>query len=142
VGINLVEVGTYTDFEVIKCNANNMSVFADESFDLVMSNATLEHDPYFWKSVAEIKRVCRKGGIIIIGVPSFGRRGGLLSRLSFLPDSIKHSTLTFHLHYSPGIGDYYRFSEQCLLEVILEGLHQKTAHSILSPPRIIGFGIK
>jgi SAM-dependent methyltransferase len=142
VGVNLVETGTFEDFQVIKCNANDMSIFSDGSFDLVMSNATLEHDRYFWKSLAEMKRVCSKDGIIIIGVPGFTRQSGFIPRLNFLPDSVKYATPTFLLHHAPGVGDYYRFSEECVLEVFLEGLHETTTQVVLSPPRIIGMGYK
>jgi hypothetical protein len=47
VGVNLVETGTYEDFEVLKCDANDLSMFLDDSFDLVISNATLEHGSLF-----------------------------------------------------------------------------------------------
>jgi hypothetical protein len=31
----------------------------------------LEHDKYFWKTVTEIRRVTRRGGVIVIGVPGY-----------------------------------------------------------------------
>ncbi len=49
-------------------NANDMSMFSGGSFDLVMSNAMLEHNPYFWKSIFEMNRVLASGGLLIIGV--------------------------------------------------------------------------
>ena len=46
-------------------------MFDDESFVLVMSNAVLEHDKHFWLTLAEMKRVTRPGGLMVIGVPGF-----------------------------------------------------------------------
>ena len=71
VGINLNGPYEFRDFRIPKGNANAMECFEDERFDVVRCNAMLEHDPYFWKSIAEIKRVTRPGGLIIICVPGY-----------------------------------------------------------------------
>lgn len=42
--------------------------FADKSFDCVVSSSCLEHDPAFWRTFAEMVRVCR--GFIYLNVPS------------------------------------------------------------------------
>jgi hypothetical protein len=52
-----------------------MSRFADGEFAAVLSNATLEQDPYFWKTVGEIHRVTSSGGFIAIGVPGYAGMG-------------------------------------------------------------------
>ena len=71
-------------------NANRMDAFEDEMFDLVLSNATLEHDKHFWLSVAEMHRVLRPGGLLVIGVPGFIKD----------PDRDQgRSTLTYRVHY-------------------------------------------
>jgi hypothetical protein len=44
------------------------------------------------------------------------------------------------MHYYPG--DYYRFSPQAFKEVFFEGMDAVEIRIILSPPRIIGWGIK
>ena len=51
-GLNLVAMASRDGITAVAGNANDMSAFDDESFELVMSNATLEHDRYFWLSVA------------------------------------------------------------------------------------------
>lgn len=43
-----------------------------ESFDVVLSNQTFEHVPYFWVSAAEIARVLRPGGLACVVAPSSG----------------------------------------------------------------------
>lgn len=48
VGINLDGPHTYNDFSIVKGNSNSMPEFSDESFDVVLCNAVLEHDPYFY----------------------------------------------------------------------------------------------
>lgn len=71
-GLNLVG-GSYQDFEVIEGNANDMEMFDDDEFDCIVCNATLEHDPYFWRTLAEIRRVSSPGSHVCIGVPGFSR---------------------------------------------------------------------
>ena len=40
--------------------------FADASFDVVVSTEMLEHDDEFWRSAAEMGRVLRRGGLLIL----------------------------------------------------------------------------
>jgi len=49
-------------------NAHHLH-FMDESFDHVLCLETLEHDPQFWVTVQEMRRVLRKGGVLVITVP-------------------------------------------------------------------------
>ncbi len=143
----------FRDFKIVPGNANQMDCFPDNRFDVVLCNATLEHDKYFWKTFAEIKRVAKPGGFIVIGVPGFTRiKGGLhksiLSRAPLLNRLKYHQylnvlftgTVTFQIHNHPG--DFYRFSAQAMREVILEGLDDIDVRTIMLPPRVIGTGIK
>jgi SAM-dependent methyltransferase len=153
VGIDFLGPHEYRDFKIVQGNANSMDCFPNERFDAVLCNATLEHDKYFWKTVAEIKRVTKPGGLIVIGVPGFTRLKGervkralgktpLLNRLRFHEyfNVLFTGTITFEIHNHPG--DYYRFSAQCMKEVILEGLTDIQLREVMLPPRIIGTGIK
>jgi SAM-dependent methyltransferase len=152
VGINLNEPVRYRDVEILHGDANSLQCFADESFDTVVCNSVLEHDPYFWKSVGEVHRVTRPGGLIVIGVPGFTRLPieRLASRLArFLrgvgasraaSDAFDASTLVLRTHPFPG--DYYRFSRQAVQQVFLAGLDDTEVHSLMTPPRIIGAGKK
>lgn len=47
-------------------SANDMNMFKDGYFDLVMSCAVHEHDKKFWLSMAEMKRVLRPGGLMVV----------------------------------------------------------------------------
>lgn len=58
--------------------------FPDASFDTVVSTSALEHDPYFWRTLAEVGRVLRPGGHLILTTVSYN----------------------FPVHNEP---DYYRF---------------------------------
>jgi SAM-dependent methyltransferase len=152
VGINLVVRGAYAGFDLIEANANDLSAFPDGSFDTVLCNAVLEHDPFFWRSIAEMKRVLRPSGLLVVGVPGFvelplERRTSQLFRVPLIgrllqraAPSIGASTLTLRTHRHPG--DYYRFSPQAMVEVVLDGLHDLTIETVLVPPRVIGAGIK
>jgi len=43
-----------------------------ETFDVVISGSSFEHNPYFWITMAEIGRVLIPGGLVAIVVPSAG----------------------------------------------------------------------
>jgi SAM-dependent methyltransferase len=147
-GVNLAGPGRYRDFEILRANSNDLTSFSDASFDTVLSNAVQEHDARFWKSLAEIRRITRPGGLIVIGVPGYAKLPveRLLSWVAklWLPRSVQSalaaSTLTLQTHQFPG--DYYRFSEQAVREVFLEGLRNTEVRTVLIPPRIIGAGVK
>jgi SAM-dependent methyltransferase len=148
VGINLDGPFAFDGCVVHRGNANAMPEFADRSFDTVLCNATLEHDPWFWKSLAEMRRVLKPAGVFVVGVPGFAdismmRWTGVLRYLPLsrrFVNAWRASTLTLHVHNFPG--DYYRFSVEACRSVLLEGLEAQTVQSVLVPPRIIGAGVK
>ena len=91
-------------------NCNQLE-FADESFDCVVSSSTLEHDKYFWRSTAEIRRVLKPGGYFIVGVPIY---------MTLWIDRA-FTTLTYARHGLGYNADFYRFSEQAVRELFFEG---------------------
>ncbi|CAN5566146.1 hypothetical protein BH10ACT10_BH10ACT10_19270 [soil metagenome] len=127
--INLVEQPEGTGIRHVVGSSNDMNMFKDNSFDLVMSCAVHEHDMKFWLSIQEMHRVLRPGGLLVICVPGFDK----------LPDDEGQTTKTFHVHYN---FDYYRFSRRAMRQVFLEGFDRVYAQSVLDPPRIIGHGYK
>ncbi len=150
VGVNLDGPHEFNDFLIEQGNGNSLR-FADDTFDTVLCNATLEHDKFFWKTLSEIRRVAKPGGLVVIGVPGFAHyriehlryyllKSKLLRRLvaTTVPANLVTSTLTLQIHGGPG--DYYRFSEQALREVFFEGMREVETLSIMAPPRLIGAG--
>jgi ubiquinone/menaquinone biosynthesis C-methylase UbiE len=85
--------------------------FADGTFDCVMSCSVFEHDRDFWVSVGECRRVLKPGGLWIIGVPIY----------MSLPTDVGRTTVTYARHGYAYNADYYRFSEQAVREVLLQG---------------------
>ena len=145
IGINLNPAAAFGDFQVVQGNANDMSIFPDDRFDTVLCNAMLEHDKFFWKTISEIYRVTRRGGLVVIGVPAFvtlpvNRLLDVKRPFAPLPKWLTRSTLTFKVHNAPG--DYYRFSRQAVEEVFLAGMNNIRIEVVMVPPRIIGSGIK
>ena len=110
-------------------NANHMEMFEDDAFDIVVSNAMLEHDPCFWSSVAEMRRVLRPGGLLFIGVPGF-------VPLTFDDGT---STRTYRFH---GGQDFWRFSDMAVRTQFFADFDDVHVEAILDPPRIVGHGRK
>jgi SAM-dependent methyltransferase len=106
--------------EMIVGNSNQMQ-FADESFDCVLSCSALEHDKYFWRSTREIRRVLKKGGYFVVGVPIY----------MTLPTDQDHTTVTYARHGIAYNADYYRFSEQAVREVFFEEYEEVTDEIIV-----------
>jgi SAM-dependent methyltransferase len=71
--------------------------FPRKEFDIVISFDTFEHDDKFWLTMEEMKKVCKTGGWILIGVP--GRN------------------CPYHAHPN----DYWRFYPAAV-ESLMEGL--------------------
>jgi SAM-dependent methyltransferase len=128
--LNLVELPSDDEITAVTGNANDMSMFEDDTFDLVVCCSTLEHDKRFWLSVAEMQRVLRPGGMLVICVPGY------------VKDAERdqgRSTLTYRVHYR---FDFYRFSEQAVREVFFDGMERVRVRAMGSPPRLIGHGWK
>jgi SAM-dependent methyltransferase len=129
--LNLVKMPSDGEITAVTGNANDMrDVFEDDVFDLILCSATLEHDKRFWLSVAEMRRVLKPGGLLIISVPGYVKD----------PDRDHgRATHTYRVHYS---FDYYRFSEQAVREVFFEGMRRVRVRPVMVPPRIFGHGYK
>jgi SAM-dependent methyltransferase len=153
IGINLTGPHEFDGFKIMRGNANSMPEFTNGQFDLVLCNAVIEHDPSFWKTVSEIKRVTKPGGMVVIG--ALGYRVTLLDSLQKglrripLLNLLQNNrylnmfftaTMTFQIHDAPG--DYYRFSPQALRDVILEGLDEIEIRAVMLPPRLVGIARK
>jgi ubiquinone/menaquinone biosynthesis C-methylase UbiE len=100
-------------------------LWPDGYFDLVLCNSVLEHDPAFWKTLAEMKRVLK--GHIVIGVPAF----------------VEQSRAVLQVHRYPK--DYYRFGEDAVREVFFEGLNLRDLQVLMlnfppPAPRILAWG--
>ena len=128
--LNLEPMPPAEGITVVTGSANDMHMFGDGSFDVVLCNATLEHDRHFWLTLAEMKRVLRPGGLLVVGVPGFVRNA---------PGDESIATSTYRVHYTV---DYYRFSKQAVRQVFLAGMRQVGVAALLEPPRIIGHGRK
>lgn len=106
--------------EMVVGNSNTMD-FPDASFDCVMSCSSIEHDRYFWKTIAETNRVLKAGGLFVVGAPIY----------MTLPTDKDHTTLTYARHGLSYRADFYRFSEQAVREVFFEGFSEITDEIVL-----------
>lgn len=146
IGINIAGNAVFGGFKIIEGNGNDMAMFPTGHFDFVLSNATIEHDPFFWKTCAEIRRVLRIGGAAVIAAPGFTVESAVTELALQAPwgedkwKSWDSSALTYRYHGAPM--DYYRFSPTAFRDVIFEGYRDITLKSVMIPPRIIGYGFK
>ena len=130
--VNLEPIKDQDGITAITGNANDLHMFRDSSFDLVVSNAMFEHDPHFWLSLGEMRRVLKPGGLMVIGVPGFVANAA--DAAQGLP---KDATLTYEFHTAV---DYYRFTPMAVEQVFFEGFESVTVGTVLMPPRVIGYG--
>lgn len=74
---NLVKIHNIDNVKINCCSATDLP-YKSNSFDLIVCNSALEHIKEYKKVIAEIHRVLRPGGILIITVPNseiqFGKR--------------------------------------------------------------------
>jgi SAM-dependent methyltransferase len=159
IGVGLDPPFAAPGYEVLQRNAHDLSAFGDASFEIVLSNSMLEHDPHFWRSLAEMRRVLQPEGWLVIGVPGFAAMGTLpaarltrrlLRQLARSPIggrkaaeaivALDASAPTLGLHPFPS--DYYRFSAAAVAEVLLEGMREVRIERVLAPPRFVGIGRK
>lgn len=154
IGIHLEEPVFEKNYHIIQGNANHMPFFKDNYFHTILCNSSLEHDPYFWKTLSEIYRITAPGGLIIIGVPGFSGMGmhQFLTHnkihnflLCFLhritrSDLFSAGTVTLGEHFFPG--DYYRFTEQAMKEIFFQNCVDIQIYKVMQPLRLIGAGRK
>jgi SAM-dependent methyltransferase len=153
VGVNLEQPSEIGGCPILQADAHNLSCFETGHFDVVLCNSVLEHDATFWLSLAEIRRVAKPGGLVVIGVPGYALPEAgqwrylaiCLARLPLLMNSWKTaaeaylaSTPVLGLHDYPR--DYYRFSEQACKDILLGGLESIEIRRVLSPPRFVAAG--
>ena len=144
-GVNLDGPHDYGGFRIQRGDAHHLDLPAAR-FDTILCNSVLEHDPTFWRTLAELRRVARPGALVVLGVPAFGPapRRRVLARLRGLPvigpriEARLASTPTLLPHHFPA--DYYRFSASAMREVLLAGLERIEVSVLLQPPRVIGAG--
>lgn len=148
-GINLAPPSRQPGFEIRQADANALPDLPDGSFDVVLSNSTLEHDRRFWLTLAEMRRLLRPGGLLLVGVPGFGGAPGWdrakrwLGRLPYLRGRLagwRAAELTLARHDMPA--DYWRFGAAAARDVLLEGLEPLAVERLLVPVRFLALGRK
>ena len=154
VGVNLDGPYVFKDFVFHRWNANKMDLFADNYFSVILCNAMLEHDKFFWKTLREINRIAKPGGLVVIGTPGYSKNPLEKFKQRFCGQSwykkvksnkrlnfILSSTLTLEVH-GAAFGDFYRFSSDAYKYVFFEGYNEVEIIEVMQPPRIIGLGHK
>jgi SAM-dependent methyltransferase len=137
--INLIETKQEDGISFVECNSNDMrGTFEDNYFGTVMSNAVLEHDRYFWRSLDEMKRVLAPGGLLVIGAPAFIPLNQTQATVSGLPKG-SPATITYEVHARP---DYWRFSRQAFNYVVCEGLDLLELRVVSTIPSLVCVGRK
>ena len=89
--------------------------FEPEYFDLVVCTEVFEHDPKFWVTLEEIKKVLKPGGYFLFSVPNAGE-------------------------YHPYPKDYWRFMQDGITDVVLDGYKNRHVGQVGSA--LAGWGVK
>ena len=136
--MEVVEEEDETRIQFVRCNSQDMThMFADGQFGTVLSNAVIEHDKYFWRSLDEMKRVLAPGGILAVGAPAYIPRSQIQENV--ISDRVPKGTVTLDLHSRP---DYWRFSPMAFQEVICEGLELLEMQTVLRVPVLVAVARK
>ena len=118
IGIDM-EPGENVD---IVMNAHDLyDIYDAETFDVIICLEVLEHDIDFLLTCANMRRIVKTGGYLLISTPTFG----------------------FPLHRYPF--DYWRFGEDAYRQVLFEGfeiLHLTEVHDTVGNPGICCIGKK
>ncbi|WP_205421171.1 class I SAM-dependent methyltransferase [Rhizobium terrae] len=111
--------------------------FADDSFDLIISQDVFEHIPDFRSSFAECCRVLRKGGKLLFTVPFFPDQKMTEIRAILLPDGSVHSDFPLEYHGNPmssgGSLCFQHFGWSMLDDLRAAGFSQAAAHNYWGP---------
>lgn len=92
--------------DIVANSHDLVKTFGRSKFDCVICFDTLEHDDKFWLTLDQMKKVLRRGGWMLIGIPS-GRAGEHMQPNDywrFMPNSIE---VLFD-----GFTDVFRISEK------------------------------
>ncbi len=60
----------HPELKIKEGNAEDLKDYKSNTYDLVYCYHVLEHVPFPEKAIAEVKRILKKGGIYIIGIPN------------------------------------------------------------------------
>ena len=152
VGVDLAPSSEDRELGIVQGDAHKLE-FPDDAYDAVISVSMFEHDPRFWVSLDEIRRVLAPDGVLFVSVPGYSGkiskpaqaarrvrnrlRRARLPRLAALVGSAV-ITRTYPSHMAPY--DYYRFSPSAVQEVLLNGFNVLELRTVLSPPTIQAAG--
>ena len=117
-------------------------LFSDGRFSTVLWNRALAHDPFFWRTLDEIKRVLAPGGVLIVAVSDFSKSPALNGIKAVGPkgNAIGDVTVTQGIH--PTRGDFWRISPQAMRKSILHGYAIREVREVMMPSRVFGVGVK
>ena len=106
--------------QLIKGDAMSLP-YADGEFDVAMSVAVLEHLPDPRQGAAELRRVVRPGGHLVIGMPNWHSQYMILKKMEmWLGGEIDYNTRIHTAHSYISIREMFRpyaFEELCALPI-------------------------
>lgn len=134
--------GDIDDVHFHNANPNDMSgLFESECFSTVIWDRALERDAAFWLTLAEIKRVLKPAGTLIVctccftkankfGIKVVGAKGNDIPALT--PTKAVDAT----------VADYWRISAQSMRKAILNGFDIREVRMSFTVPHLFGVGVK
>ena len=116
--------------------------FEDGRFSTVFWNDALMHDPFFWRTLEEIRRVLAQGGVLIVAVSDFSKSSAEkgFKVIGQRGNPIPNVTITRDIR---GVRpDYWRISPQAMRKTILNGYDVREVREAMMPSRVFGVGVK
>jgi SAM-dependent methyltransferase len=105
--------------DVVLHNPYDWESFATDSFDVIISGQTFEHNEFFWVTLTEMARVLKKGGVLCIIAPNQVHEhrypvdcyrfytDGMVSLARYIQFQVLHA----HVNRAPSIDDLAWYTE-------------------------------
>lgn len=121
-------------------NPNDMSaLFGDQCFSTVIWDRAIERDPFFWLTLAEIKRVLKPAGFLIVCAPGFGKTNKFGLKITGAKGNVVPA-LTATRALDTQAADFWRASPQCMRKVILNDFDVREVKMSFFIPHLFAVG--
>jgi hypothetical protein len=123
-------------------NPNDLTkLFQDGQISTVLWNGGIARDKHFWRTLAEVRRVLKPGGVFIVVAQAFAQKPRFGVRVvGAQGNEIANATIVARAQAA--VADYWRISPQAMRQIVLEDFEVKEVRIAYVVPRVFGVGVK